>query len=92
MNLFTKAFWLAATERALKTAAQSVLLSLGAGVAAGAAGETQVNAFLIDYPVLGGFFLGGALLSYLSSVVSAPIGGAGPSLISSETTAPAATR
>lgn len=78
--MFTLVFWKAATERALKSGAQFVVLTIGGGAIAGATGQETVNAFLLNYPVLGGVFLGGALLSYLTSVISAPISGDGPSL------------
>lgn len=83
--MFTRKFWKAATERALKSGAQFVALTIGGGAIAGAAGNETVNAFLLDYPTLGGVFLGGALVSYLTSVISAPVGGDGPSLTSAET-------
>ena len=83
--MFTKAFWIAASERATKSGAQFVLLTIGGGIAAGAAGDETVNALLLDYPTLGGVFLGGALISYLTSLISAPIGGNGPSLTNTET-------
>lgn len=81
--VFTLAFWKAATERALKTAAQFVLASIGVGVAAGTqSGDAAdvINAFALDYVTLGGAALGGVLVSYLTSVVSAPFAGSGPSL------------
>lgn len=83
--MFTLAFWKAATERAGKSGAQFVLLTIGGGIAAGIGGDETINAFLLDYPTLGGVFLGGALVSYLTSIVSAPIGGNGPSLTHTET-------
>jgi hypothetical protein len=78
--MFTLAFWKAATERAVKSGAQFTLLTLGGGIAAGVGGNETINAFLLDYPTLGGVFLGGVVVSYLTSIVSAPIGGHGPSL------------
>ena len=83
--MFTLTFWKAATERALKSGAQFVLLTIGGGFAAGAAGNETINAFLLDFPTLGGVFAGGLIVSYLTSVVSAPIGGAGPSVTHTET-------
>jgi hypothetical protein len=78
--MFNLQFWKAATERALKSGAQFVILTIGGGTVAGATGNETVNAFLLDYPTLGGVFLGGAILSYLTSVISAPFSGDGPSL------------
>lgn len=82
--MFSKAFWKAATERALKTGAQFVILTMSGGAIAGASGDTVINAFLLDYPTLGGVFAGGVLISYLTSIVSAPISGAGPSITGTE--------
>lgn len=46
-------------DRAVKTAAQSALLTLGAD---------QVNAFDADWRLVGGMALGGAVLSLLTNV------------------------
>lgn len=71
MSVFTKDFWKGALERAVKSGAQFVLLVLGVGVAAGGVDtETAqvINAFALDYVALGGAFLGGVLMSVLTSV------------------------
>ena len=74
--MMTTAFWKAAAERAVKTAAQSALLVLGAD---------QVNAIAVDWPEVGGFALGGAVLSMLTSLASGAFGpGEGPSATGSE--------
>jgi len=81
--MFTVAFWKAATERAVKTGAQFVAASLGVALGAAIAGGEDgqvINAFALDYFTLFGAFLGGMLVSYLFSIVSAPLGGSGPSL------------
>lgn len=52
-------------DRATKTAAQSALLVLGAD---------QVNALAADWQLVGGFALGGAALSVLTSLASGGIG------------------
>ena len=49
--MFNKQFWKAATERAVKTGAQFVLVTLGVGLT-GVTGDNTVNAFLLDYPTL----------------------------------------
>jgi len=64
--MFTRKFWIKATERALKAAAQAALLVIGA---------EQINAIRgVDWENVLGFALGGLILSYLTSIVSAPIG------------------
>jgi hypothetical protein len=71
--MFTKKFWIEATERAVKTFAQFVLVL-------GAAGS--INVFSVDWQTNLGLALGGALLSYATSIVSAGIGTKGtPSLV-----------
>ena len=62
--IWTKEFWMDATERAIKTFAQ-VILALGV---AGA-----LNAFEVDWVTVLGIGLGAVLLSYASSIVSAEI-------------------
>lgn len=64
MSIFTKTFWMEATERAVKTAAQAFLaLDLG---------ETA-NILTIDWPAMIGVAGGAALFSYATSIVSASI-------------------
>jgi hypothetical protein len=65
MKMFTKKFWIEASERALKTFAQFILVL-------GAAGT--LNVFSVDWKTNIGLALGGALLSYATSLVSANIG------------------
>ena len=48
-------------DRAVKTAAQSAVLSVGVETA-------QANAFAVDFALMGGMALGGALLSALTTV------------------------
>lgn len=62
--MFTRRFVLATTERALKTAAQSAILVLGAD---------GFNALHADWELTLGFALGGAALSILTSVASAKL-------------------
>lgn len=75
--MFTVKFWKLATERAVKSAAQAVLLALGAS------NSGPVNALEFDYKLGLGFAAGGALLSFVTSIVSAPMSGdpASPSLV-----------
>lgn len=78
MSIFTRAFWKAATERAIKTAAQTAIV---AGV--GVAGFDAING---DWATIGGAALGGAILSLLTSIASDAItDGTGPSLTNAET-------
>ncbi len=65
--MFTRIFWKKATERAAKTAAQAVALAIGT-----AAGFDAIHA---DWEYIGSMALGGAILSYLTSVITS---GAGP--------------
>lgn len=72
MSILTRAFWTAAFERAIKTAAQAALLVLGAD---------QVNVIAVDWQAVAGFAAGGLVLSLLTSLASANFGSApGPSL------------
>lgn len=74
--MFTRAFWSAALERAIKTAAQSAVLVIGAD---------QFNALAVSWPEVGGFALGGFVLSVLTSVGSDYFTSEdGPSLTNSE--------
>lgn len=68
-NIFTKQFWLDATERAVKTGAQAIVLFWGAG--------ELFDLFSVDWQATGGFFLGGVALSILTSVISAPFANQG---------------
>ena len=60
-----KQFWKLTLERAIKTAAQTGIIFIGA---------EQMNVIDFDWVTLGGFVLGGAFLSLLTSVASAPVG------------------
>ena len=83
MSIFTKAFWRAAAERAIKSAAQGLILA-GVGVA-------NFDALHADWATLGGAALGAAVLSILTSVVSdALTEGDGPSLTDAEVLPPTA--
>lgn len=64
--MFTKKFWIEASERALKTLAQTFLALTAA--------ETVFNSFVADWQTLIGVSVGAALLSYATSIVSANIG------------------
>lgn len=65
--IFTRTFWTGALERALKTAGQVAVVSLGAG---------QMNVFHADWRTVGGVALGGAVLSVLTSLagIGSPAG------------------
>ena len=71
--MFTKKFWIESTERALKTFAQFILVLGTAG---------SFNVFNVDWATNLGLALGGALLSYATSIISAGVGTKGtPSLV-----------
>lgn len=71
--MFSKRFWVSASERAIKTFAQTFL------ALAGAQAFDVLNA---DWVSLLSVSLGAAFLSYLTSIVSAEIGDRGtPSLV-----------
>lgn len=63
--MITKRYWQKVVERAVKTAAQSGLLYIGAD---------QLNALEADWVGVGGFMLGGAFLSFLTSLATTPFG------------------
>jgi hypothetical protein len=67
--MFNRTFWTETLERAVKTAAQSVILGLGLG--------EGFNAFAMDWTLAGGFAAGGLLLSLLTSVATIKIGESG---------------
>lgn len=59
-------FVLDITERATKTAAESAILAIGA--------NGLLNAWSVNWPEVGGFALGGMVLSILMSLASSPFG------------------
>ena len=63
--MLTRTFWRRAIERAVKTAAQSAILVIGAD---------QINALQVGWVDVGGFALGGAILSLLTSLASSRVG------------------
>jgi hypothetical protein len=62
MKIMTKAFWTYSTERAIKTFAQAAIAYLGTGT---------VGLLAVDYTGLFSIAGGAALLSILTSVVTA---------------------
>jgi r1t holin len=84
-TVFTRTFWYDAAERAVKTAAQSVILVWGLSTSG------PVNAFEFDWELGAGAALGGAVLSVLFSVGSAPIGSNGTASAIKAPPGPAAT-
>lgn len=77
--MFSWEFWKQSLERAVKSAAQAVVLGLG--LAEG------LDLFTLDWALVGGLALGGAFLSVLTSIISAPFGENGsPSAVPMETT------
>lgn len=76
--MFTLTFWKAATERAIKTGAQSVLTAYFVG-------DVALNALQADWANMAGIGAGGVVLSYLTSLASA-VGDGNPSAINAEVT------
>lgn len=76
--MFTVLFWKAAAERAVKSAAQALLLYWG--------GDTVLNAWQADWPAAGGIASGAVVLSVLTSLGSAKFAGDSdsPSLVRAE--------
>lgn len=76
MRVFTKQFWLDTAERAIKTGGQFAIVFLGIGLVGDATDTTEiVNVFTIDFLNLGGVFLGGGLVSVLTSLASLAVKG-----------------
>lgn len=72
--MFTVQFWKETLERAVKSFAQAIILVTGLG--------EGLNLFSVDFGLALGFGGGGALLSVLTSLASAPFGQGGtPSLV-----------
>lgn len=71
--MWTLAFWKAAAERALKTAAQAAVLAVGSD-------SFAANALTFDWASMGGFALGGFVLSLLTSIATAANTGGNPSV------------
>lgn len=69
--MFTRTFWFDVLERALKSAAQMVLVGLALS------DSGPVNGFGLDWGLALGFAAGGAAASVLTSIASAPVGGNG---------------
>lgn len=69
-QMFTKDFWRKSTERAIKSAAQSVVLVWGVVEQGG----QSVNAWDWDWQLGLGSAVGGATLSYLTSIISTKVG------------------
>lgn len=65
MTYFNKRFWVETIERAVKTAAQSIIVLVGGDA---------LNAFDLDWQQMLGVGLGGAVVSVLTSVGSRRIG------------------
>lgn len=67
--MFNRAFWVGATDRCIKSFAQALLLLWGA--------DSGFNILEISVPGAFGVAAGAAVLSLLTSVVSAPAGDSG---------------
>jgi hypothetical protein len=71
--MFSKAFWKAAAERAVKTGSQALILAWPVA-------DGVLDIFEVDFERGASVFLGGAVLSVLTSLISAGAGNPGPSL------------
>lgn len=76
-SIWSLAFWKAAAERAVSTAAQTA----GAYVFVD---SVQVNALTLDWPTVGGIAAGGALFSLLKSLTVNVVTRTGPSFTEAE--------
>lgn len=74
-TIWTGIFWKAATERAIKTAAQVLVVFLGADL---------VNVMNVDWVTAAGIGGGALVVSYLTSIASSAVTGDGPSLTNNE--------
>lgn len=72
--IFSRAFWVDAAERAIKTFAQGVLVSVGQDV-------VGADLFSATIVTAGGAGLALAVVSVLTSVASAPVAGLSPASI-----------
>lgn len=71
--MLTAAFWMGALDRAVKSAAQALLLLWGA--------DEGFNLISVDLPTSLGLAAGAAVLSVLTSIASAPAGEKGSSAL-----------
>lgn len=65
--MFTWRFWRETLERGIKSAAQAPLLAWGVG-------DQVMNALAMDWSQVGGWALGGFILSVLTSVATIKLG------------------
>lgn len=79
--MWTTAFWKAAAERAIKTAAQFLVLAYFGG-------DVAFNVFEADFANMSGVALGAVLLSVLTSLASAGLTDGNPSLGNAEVLEP----
>jgi hypothetical protein len=72
-TIFTRSFWADALERAVKGAANGLVLTVGGGV---------IDWVHLDWQVLASAGIGGAVLSVLTSIASAPFASPGTASLS----------
>lgn len=80
--MFTKAFWKGAAERAIKGAAQALIMFWGVG-------DGLLNLWTINPVETAGIAVGAAVLSVLTSLISVGAGPAGsPSMVQDQPATP----
>lgn len=84
LTIWTREFWQASAERAIRTAAQAALLQIGADVVE----AIQLNVLNVDWSLLAGFAGGGAVLSLLMSIAGNAKTRSGPSFTDAEQVVP----
>lgn len=78
MSIWTGAFWKAATERAIRTAAQTFVALVGVNVGVNAG--QQVGLFDIDWAQVTSVTALAVVLSYGTAIATSGVGGNGPGI------------
>lgn len=81
MDIWTKKFWKAATERALRAGSATLASTY-------AVGDRAMDKINMDWVTAGNLFLGGAVVSFVIAMTAGQITGTGPSIGGSESLSP----